>query len=92
MVIGKFGLSTKLLAEINRRLDAFGLIVKRGTLVDTTLLAGAARRPYEDGGVNPRDPEARFTRKRDKTYFGLEGASGGGRGKRAGAPCRDDLG
>ena len=21
-------------------------------------------------GVNPRDPEARFTRKRDKTYFG----------------------
>jgi transposase, IS5 family len=24
------------------------------------------------GGVNPRDPEARFTRKRDKTYFGAK--------------------
>jgi IS5 family transposase len=24
------------------------------------------------GGVNPRDPEARFTRKRDKTYFGYK--------------------
>ena len=30
------------------------------------------RRPYEGGGVNPRDPEARFTRKRDKTYFGYK--------------------
>jgi IS5 family transposase len=24
------------------------------------------------GGVNPRDPEAHFTRKRDKTYFGAK--------------------
>jgi transposase, IS5 family len=24
------------------------------------------------GGVNPRDPDARFTRKRDKTYFGYK--------------------
>ncbi len=24
------------------------------------------------GGVNPRDPEARFTRKPDKTYFGYK--------------------
>ena len=30
------------------------------------------RRPYEGGGVNPRDPDARFTRKRDKTYFGYK--------------------
>ena len=30
------------------------------------------RRPYEGGGVNPRDPEARFTRKRAKTYFGYK--------------------
>ena len=49
-----------------------GFIIKRGTLVDATLIAGAVRRPYEGGGVNPRDPEARFTRKRDKTYFGYK--------------------
>jgi IS5 family transposase len=45
---------------------------KRGTLVDATIIAGSVRRPYEGGGVNPRDPEARFTRKRDKTYFGYK--------------------
>jgi transposase, IS5 family len=70
--IDKLGLSTRLLAEVNRQLDARGLIVKRGTLVDATIIAGAVRRPYEGGGVNPRDPDARFTRKRNKTYFGYK--------------------
>jgi transposase, IS5 family len=34
--IDKLGLSAALLAEVNRQLDALGLIVKRGTLVDAT--------------------------------------------------------
>jgi transposase, IS5 family len=55
-----------------RQLDALGLVVKRGTLVDATPIAGAVRRPYEGGGVNPRDPDAHFLRKRDKTYFGYK--------------------
>jgi len=59
--IDKLGLSTRLLAEVNRQLDALGFVVKRGALVDATLIAGAVRRPCEGGGVNPRDPEARFT-------------------------------
>src|ERR1700722_10530353 len=70
--IDKLGLSTKLLGEVNRQLDALGFVIKRGTLVDATILAGSVRRRYEGGGVNPRDPEARFTRKRDKTYFGYK--------------------
>jgi transposase, IS5 family len=70
--IDKLGLSAALLAEVNRQLDARGFVIKRGTLVDATLIAGAVRRPYEGGGVNPRDPDARFTRKRDKTYFGYK--------------------
>ena len=70
--IDKLGLSTKLLAEVNGQLDARGFVIKRGTLVDATLIAGAVRRPYEGGGVNSRDPEACFTRKRDKTYFGYK--------------------
>jgi IS5 family transposase len=70
--IDKLGLAMKLLAEVNRQLDARGFVIKRGTLVDATIIAGAVRRPYEGGGVNPRDPEARFTRKRDKTYFGYK--------------------
>ena len=70
--IDKLGLATKLLAEVNRPLDALGFVIKRGTLVDATIIAGSVRRPYEGGGVNPRDPQARFTRKRDKTYFGYK--------------------
>ena len=36
--IEKLGLSEKL-AEVNRQLDARGLIVKKGTLVDATIIA-----------------------------------------------------
>ena len=49
--IDKLGLSGRLLAEVNRQLDALGLIVKRGTLVDATLIAAAVKRPpYGSGG------------------------------------------
>jgi transposase, IS5 family len=50
-----------------------GLIVKRGTLVDATLIAASVKRPaYGDGGVNPRDPDARVTIKRNRAYFGYK--------------------
>jgi hypothetical protein len=39
------------LAEVNRQLDARGFVIKRGTLVDATLIAGAVRRPY--GSLRP---------------------------------------
>ena len=69
--IETLGLSEKLLAEVNRRLDARGLIIKRGTLVDATIIAAAVKPPpIEEGQVNPRDPEASFTKKNDETYFG----------------------
>jgi len=46
--------------KTNRQLDALGLVVKRGTLVDPTLIAASVKRPpYGSGGVNPRDPDAR---------------------------------
>jgi transposase, IS5 family len=71
--IDKLGLSAALLFETNRQLDALGLIVKRGTLVDATLIAAAVKRPaYGDGGVNPRDPDARVTMKRKKAHFGFK--------------------
>jgi transposase, IS5 family len=70
--IDGLGLSEALLAEANRQLDARGLMVKTGTLVDATLIAASVRRPYQGGGVNPRDPDARFAIKRGKTYFGYK--------------------
>jgi IS5 family transposase len=71
--IEKLGLSETLLAEVNRQLDARGQMVKRGTLVDATIIAAAVKRPpFEEGPVNPRDPDASFTVKNDKTYFGYK--------------------
>ena len=41
--------------------------MKRGTLVDATLIAASVKKPpYGSGGVNPRDPDARMTMKRKK--------------------------
>lgn len=71
--IDALGLAEALLAEANRQLDARGLVVKSGTLVDATLIAASVKKPpYGGDGVNPRDPEARFTKKRGKTYFGYK--------------------
>src|SRR5271154_2707583 len=71
--IEELGLSPALLAETNRQLDALGLIVKRGTLVDATLIAASVKRPpYGSGGVNPRDPDARVTMKRKTVHFGYK--------------------
>src|ERR1700722_16775172 len=54
--IDKIGLSAALLSETNRQLDALGLIVKRGTLVDATLITTSVTKPsYGNGGMNPRD-------------------------------------
>ncbi len=66
--IDKLGLSQALMSEANRQLDARGLIIKSGTLVDATLIAAAVKRPNDGGGVNARDPDARFTVKRANTY------------------------
>ena len=66
-------LSAALLAETNHQLDALGLMVKRGTLIDATLIAAAVKRPpYGGGGANPRDPDARVAVKRKKSYFGYK--------------------
>src|SRR5271170_8207989 len=71
--VDQLGLSAALLSETNRQLDALGLVVKRGTLVDATLIAASVKRPaYGDGGVNPRDPEARVTMKRKTVHFGYK--------------------
>ena len=71
--IEEVGLSAALLAETNRQLDGLGLIVKRGTLVDATLMAASVKRPpYGSGGVNPRDPDARVTVKRKTVHFGYK--------------------
>src|SRR4051794_34942151 len=67
------GLAGRLLAEVNRQLDARGLILRRGTLTDATILEAAVRPPGGDAGeVSPRDPQAGWTRKNGRSRFGYE--------------------
>src|SRR3954463_2824246 len=67
------GLAARLLAEVNRQLDAKGLILRRGTLIDATILEAAVRPPKGDAGeVAERDPQAGWTRKNGKSRFGYK--------------------
>src|SRR4051812_22527240 len=71
--LAKRGLAEKLLAEVNRQLDAKGMILRRGTLIDATILEAAVRPPAGDAGeVSPRDPQAGWTKKNGRSRFGYE--------------------
>lgn len=62
------GLLEKLFAELDRQLEQAGVILKRGTMLDATLIeTGAAAPPSGDGA--PVDPDARFTRRSGKPGF-----------------------
>lgn len=59
------GLMEKLFAEFNRQLEAHGTILKRGTMVDATLVEAAAARPRGNG--RPADEDAAFAKKEGKS-------------------------
>lgn len=63
------GLLGKLFAELDRQLDQAGLILRRGTMLDATVIeTAAARPPKEKPGEKPSggDPDAGFTRRQGK--------------------------
>jgi transposase, IS5 family len=67
------GLAARLSAEVNRQLDAKGLILRRGTLIDATILEAAVRPPGGNTGeVAERDPQAGWTKKNGKSRFGYK--------------------
>jgi transposase, IS5 family len=75
----KDGLMDRVFEEIVRQLDAKGLIVKRGTLIDASLVAAAARPPRKSTGEDADkttksapDPDARWGRKGHKSVFGYK--------------------
>ena len=60
-------------AEVSRQLDAKKLIVRKGTLLDATIVEASSRRPPLAAGSKPslpQEPGASFTRKGGKSYFG----------------------
>jgi transposase, IS5 family len=71
--LAKAGLAEALFAEVGRQLDARGLIVRKGTLIDATLVAAAVTPPKGNAGeVSERDPEAGWTKKNGKSHFGYK--------------------
>jgi transposase, IS5 family len=65
-----------LFEELNRQLENRGLIIKKGTLVDATVIEAAPKKPNQnpDGsaGKSPIDVEADWTRKGGKYVFGYK--------------------
>ena len=70
------GLTSKLLTLVNTQIEAKGLMLKRGTLIDATVVEAAAARPRRNDDPAERiDPDAAFL-----TREGKPGASYGYKG------------
>ena len=62
-------------AAITAQLDARGLVLRSGTLVDATLVQAAHRPPPHaagPGAPHPREPGATWTRKGGRSFFGYK--------------------
>lgn len=57
------GLTEKLFEEMNRQLERLGLVLKKGTLIDATLVQAATRPPAFGSDEEALDPEADFGRR-----------------------------
>ncbi len=73
----KQGLSARVFDEINRQLEQRGLMVKRGTLIDATLVAASVGAPRDaestPGAGSELDPDADWTqRKGGGSHFGYK--------------------
>lgn len=73
----KQGLSARVFDEINRQLERRGLMVKRGTLIDATLVAASVGAPRDaestPGAGSELDPDADWTqRKGGGSHFGYK--------------------
>jgi IS5 family transposase len=64
---------SKLLAELNRQLDARGLMVKGGTLIVASLVAADCRRPRKDEPIEGRsDQDASWNAMPETPLFGYK--------------------
>lgn len=62
-------------AAVNRQLDARGLILRTGTLVDASIVAARSAKPPVKAGLGAgagAEPGASWTRKGGKSYFGYK--------------------
>lgn len=83
--LAKAGLVEPLFAELQRQLEGHGVLVKRGTLIDASLMQAAARRPrMNEDKISKSDPDARFGANNErrryefgyKAHIGMDAGSG----------------
>ena len=61
------------MAEVNRQLDARGMVLRRGTIVDATLVAAAVAPPTpREGQVTDRDPQAGLAARKGRVIYGYK--------------------
>jgi len=68
-LLEKHDLATDMLRVVNDILQAKGLLMKKGTVVDATLIAAPSSTKNADG---ERDPEMKQTKKGNQWYFGMK--------------------
>jgi IS5 family transposase len=68
-LLEKHGLAAPMLATVNRVLQAHGLTLETGTVVDATLIAAPSSTKNSTG---ERDPEMGQTKKGNNYYFGMK--------------------
>lgn len=69
------GLGERLFHLINEQLEEKGLVIKQGSLLDATIVEAQVRKPvYKEGEskLSNVDPEARWTKKGGRSYFGYK--------------------
>lgn len=74
-LLAERGLAVKVFDEIARQIQAKGLMVKQGTLIDATLIEAAAAEPprQKGGGVSKADPDAAWMKHaRGRAWFGYK--------------------
>lgn len=75
LAAAKAGVLETCFAEVNRQLEARGLVLKKGTLMDASIVAATHNPPRREAGMgatHPREPGADWTSKNGKSYFGYK--------------------
>lgn len=69
-------LGERLFAEVNRQFEAQGLLLKRGTLIDASLVRASVRPPHSEQSVpgegSPLDPDADWTKRGRTSFYGYK--------------------
>jgi len=63
-LLSQRGLAQQVFAEVNRQIEARGMVIKTGTIIDATAIAAAAAEPpkQKGGGSSAVDPDARWVK------------------------------